>query len=310
MKIGIVGCGTVGTAIKNLFTGRAEIISWDITFSNPYPSSEFSACDCAFVCVPTPSAGDGSANLDSVHDALRRLPTARIVLKSTVPPGTTTELAKEFGKDLCYWPEYISESSYVNPFFADRIESVPFVILGGSATNRAWALGILQRVLGPARQYFQCSELEAELIKYAENAFFATKVTFANEMQRICDAHGADWNMVREGWILDPRISPMHTLAFSHDPGFSGNCLPKDLRAIVASARRNGYEPEFFQEILRSNARFRRGAEAAECSAEPSTRQTQFNGQERAQLGRPVSQEDEVAIAAAVPDIAVERHGD
>ncbi|MCD9878584.1 hypothetical protein [Streptomyces guryensis] len=257
MKIGIVGCGTVGRAVEQLFAGRAEITAWDVAFDNAYPAAELSVCDCVFVCVPTPPTKEGSADLNFVHEALSRLPAARVILKSTVPPGTTSALAKEYKKELCYWPEYISESTYFNPFFGDRIESVPFVILGGAPKNRTWALSILQSILGPTRRYFQCSELEAELIKYTENAFFAAKVTFANEMQRVCAAHGADWNIVREGWILDPRVTPMHTLAFENDPGFDGKCLPKDLSAIVSSAVRNGYEPAFLKEVLRSNARFR-----------------------------------------------------
>jgi UDPglucose 6-dehydrogenase len=261
MKIGIVGYGTVGAAVESLFAGRAEIIIWDVNSDHPYPSSEYASCDCVFLCVPTPSGSDGAADLSFVRDALGNLSATRVILKSTVPPGTTVVLAKEFEKGLCYWPEYISESSYSNPFFVNRIDDVPFVILGGSTDNRAWALAILQQVLGPTRRYFQCSELEAELIKYTENAFFAAKVTFANEMRNLCAAHGADWNVVREGWILDPRVSPMHTLAFAHDPGFGGKCLPKDLQAIVASAQRNGYEPEFLLEVLRSNVRFRKGYE-------------------------------------------------
>ncbi|MET8692042.1 hypothetical protein ABZV65_05790 [Streptomyces bauhiniae] len=258
MKIGIVGCGTVGKAVERLFGGYAEITVWDIAFESAYPAEELSACDCVFLCVPTPSKKDGTADLSNVRDALARLPNTRVILKSTVPPGSTCGLAEEFGKELCYWPEYISESSYFNPFFGDQIESVPFVILGGSAENRTWALSILQPILGPTRRYFQCSELEAELIKYTENAFFAAKVTFANEMQQVCRAHGANWNMVREGWILDPRVTPMHTLAFAHEPGFDGKCLPKDLSAIVASSVENGYEPAFLKEVIRSNARFRR----------------------------------------------------
>ena len=90
-----------------------------------------------------------------------------------------------------------------------------------------------------------------------ENIYFATKVTFANEMRKVCEAFGADYWMVREGWALDPRVDPMHTAVFPQNPGFGGKCLPKDLNALISAAREVGYEAEFFQEVWRSNKRFR-----------------------------------------------------
>ncbi len=260
MKIGVVGRGIVGKAVESLFAQRSTVVAWDITESEPYPTEELTECACVFVCVPTPGGENGEADLTQVKEAIGRIPNNRIVLKSTVPPGATAQLSTLFDKDICYWPEYIGESSYHNPFFTSAIESMPFVVVGGASDTRAWALTVLQRVLGPTKTYFQCSSLEAELIKYIENAFFAAKVTFANEFKKVCEAHQADWNIVREGWILDPRVSPMHTAVFEHDPGFGGKCLPKDLRAIVHSARDLGYEPELLEQVLRSNAQFRNEA--------------------------------------------------
>jgi len=257
MRIGVLGRGVVGRAVEALFSEQHEVVGWDVADGTLYPATELSSCDCVFVCVPTPPADDGSADLTHVRDALRDVPNTRIILKSTVQPKTTELLADEFSKDICYCPEYIGESAYYNPYFADDIYATPFAIVGGERSTRTWALAILQRVLGPTKVYFQCTSLEAELIKYAENTFFATKVTFANEFSRICDAHGADWNVVREGWILDPRVSPMHSLAFSHDPGFGGKCLPKDLSAIIKSSEQHGYGAEFLSQVQRSNRKFR-----------------------------------------------------
>lgn len=89
-----------------------------------------------------------------------------------------------------------------------------------------------------------------------ENAYLATKVTFVNEFRKICEAFGADWHTVREGWLLDPRIEPTHTAAFATAPGFAGKCLPKDLSAIIQAATRSGYDPGLLNEVLRSNERF------------------------------------------------------
>jgi UDPglucose 6-dehydrogenase len=73
-------------------------------------------------------------------------------------------------------------------------------------------------VLGPTKTYFQCSAIEAEIIKYMENSYLATKVSFVNEFRRICETFGADWHAVREGWLLDPRVEPTHTAAFASAP--------------------------------------------------------------------------------------------
>ncbi len=101
---------------------------------------------------------------------------------------------------------------------------VPFVIIGGEQDARRWFIDQMLLVLGPTKTYFQCKGLETELINYAENAFFATKITFVNEYRRVCEAFGADWHSVREDWLLDPRVERMHTAAFEGNRGFAGKC--------------------------------------------------------------------------------------
>jgi UDPglucose 6-dehydrogenase len=129
--------------------------------------------------------------------------------------------------------------------------------LGGDPSARRHFIDLLQPVLGPARTYFQCTAIEAEIIKYMENAYRATKVTFVTEFRRICETFGADWHTVRGGWLLDPRIEPAHTAAFASTPGFGGKCLPKDLAAIIRAAADAGYSPGLLSEVLHSNQRFR-----------------------------------------------------
>ena len=257
MRVGVIGCGRVGQAVIDLFGSVATVTAFDTAKHDIYPAAELGVADFAVVCVPTPPDMDGSADLGAIHDAMARLPTKRVLLKSTVPPGTTEQMEREYGKQICFWPEYVSESTYANPFFPDKIHEVPFVILGGSPEIRHWFIDRLEPILGPTKRYFQCSSTEAEVIKYMENAFFATKVTFVNEFRNICEALGADWHTVREGWILDPRIGPMHTSAFADSPGYGGKCLPKDIAAIVAAAKSAGYSPDLLNQVIASNAGFR-----------------------------------------------------
>ncbi len=264
MRVGVIGLGRVGRAVCELFEPYGEIVGWDEQSGELYPTSALERCDFTVVCVDTPLGDDGRAEITSVTRAVHALPCARVLLKSTVPPGTTARLSDSIDRPICFWPEYVGESTYFNPHFPSRIADAPFVIVGGIETERRWYIERFLPVLGPTKTYFQCSSTEAELVKYAENAFFATKITFVNEYRRICQAFGADWLTVREGWLLDPRVEPMHTAAFERDPGFAGKCLPKDVQAIVAAAADHDYEAALLAEVLASNRRFRTALEAVD----------------------------------------------
>jgi len=255
--VGVIGLGRVGRAVCDLLAAHVRLVTWDRAENQPYPEAELAACDYAVVCVDTPAGTDGTADLSSVMKAAAQVPCERVLLKSTVPPGTTNRLAQSTGKSICYWPEYIGESRYYNPVFPSRIIEVPFVIIGGEPVVRRWFIDRLLPILGPTKTYFQCEAVEAELIKYAENSYFATKITFVNEFRQICEAFAADWHTVREGWLLDPRVERMHTAAFDDEPGFGGKCLPKDMTAIVAAAAAKGYMASLLAEVLATNARLR-----------------------------------------------------
>lgn len=213
--------------------------------------------------------GDGGAcDTSHVRDAVERLPVSRVLLKSTVPPGTTDLLIRATGKHICFSPEYVGESNYHHAYWPNGATDVPFVILGGDPPVRRWFIELLQPVLDPAEVYFQCSAIEAEIMKYMENAHLATKVCFVNGFRRICEIFGADWHTVREGWLLDPRVEPAHTATFGRSPGFAGKCLPKDVSVIVRAATDAGYGPALLAEVLRSNERYR-AQEPAEFAVPP-----------------------------------------
>ena len=256
MKIGIIGMGHVGSTMHGLLANHAQLITYDQASDSEYPHGDLAECDFAIVCVSTPAGPSGACNVTEVHEAVKRLPVSRILIKSTVAPGTTDHLAALTGKQICFCPEYVGQSAYFNPLLADAAE-MPFIVLGGAPETRKWFIDALLPVLGPTKRYFQCTAMEAEIVKYMENTFFATKICFVNEFWEICRTLGADWHTVREGWLLDPRVEPSHTAVFSTDRGFSGKCLPKDTSAIVAAAREAGYEPSLLIEVLTSNDRFR-----------------------------------------------------
>jgi nucleotide sugar dehydrogenase len=257
MKIGIIGLGHVGRAMQGLFARFADLTSYDLQIHSTYPQDDLAKCEFSVVCVDTPMREDGSCNVDNVRAAVTQLPTPRVLLKSTVPPGFTDALTAETGKEICYSPEYFGESNYWSTFVAAGPAGLPFVILGGRPEHRRPMLDDLSTMLGPEKVYFQCTSVEAELIKYMENSYLAAKVTFVNQFFELCETFNADWHTVREGWLLDPRIERSHSEVFRGERGFGGRCLPKDVNAIVAAAENVGYDPHFLRSVLKANSRFR-----------------------------------------------------
>jgi UDP-glucose 6-dehydrogenase len=185
-----------------------------------------------------------------------------ILLKSTVPPGTSDRFAADTGKQICYRPEYMGQSRVPQSTFPILYRRCTFRHPRWAPKIRQWFIDKLLPVLGPTKRHFQCHAVDAELIKYAENAFLSLKICFVHEYRRICETFGSDWHTVPEGWLIDPRVSPMHTAAFADDPGFDGGCLPKDLEAIVAAARSVGYEAPLLRHVHASNELLRSGRAA------------------------------------------------
>lgn len=258
--IEIIGYGVVGQGMARLFRDRFEVVIHD-------PEKNFNRTDIdiipdlSIVCVPTPMGEDGSCDISYVESAIKECKSKLILIKSTVPPETTIKLAKKFKKDICFSPEYMGESKYFTPFWKypdpTNAASHTFVIIGGDKAGEIANYFI--QVMSVDTVYHLCSATEAELIKYAENTFFATKVTFCNEFYDICKAYGVDWKGVREGWLLDPRINKNHTLVFDDDRGFGGRCFPKDTSAIIKAAESKGYEPTLLKAVLATNDKIRNG---------------------------------------------------
>lgn len=179
-----------------------------------------------------------------------------ILIKSTVSPGTTDHLKSTTGKCIVFSPEYIGESTYdVSGTFPTMLAS-PFFTFGGSSSDTKEIASLFSVIGGPNKIYRQTDALSAELAKYMENSFLATKVVFCYEFDQICQAHDRDYQEVRELWLLDPRINSSHTSVFpGNKEPYSGKCLPKDLNAIIAAAREQGYKAGFLEAVDQSNKR-------------------------------------------------------
>ena len=235
--VGIIGLGHVGTITRDALQLRSRVVTYDIAQHREYPYAELVSCDYVVICVNTPSLPTGAADLSQVHAAFEALPpNIPAVLRSTVPPGTTLDLAATHRREVIFWPEYFGETRFHVPTFGP-LDQRPFQIFGAHRTEAfsTW-LDLVAESFGPLVRLYQLPPTEAETVKYMENCYFAVKTTFVNEFRRLCDSLGLDWQSVREGWLLDPRVDRDHSDAFKTAPGYGGRCLPKDVRAILAHA--------------------------------------------------------------------------
>lgn len=256
--VAIVGFGHVGRGMRQLFPD-ARVIDPDKGFGC---MGDAAGCDLVIVCVPTPKLASGACDVSIVEQVVGELSQydSLILVKSTVTPGTCARLSDDHGARVVFSPEYMGESRYWTPpqFPQPRDPmSHGFVILGGARFDCSRVADLLLPVLGPATRFRFMTSTEAELVKYFENAYFALKVTFANEMRRICDASLANYHMVREGWLDDPRVGPMHTAAFKDAPGFDGKCLPKDLAALAHYCRTVGVGSTLLEAVSFTNDQHR-----------------------------------------------------
>jgi UDPglucose 6-dehydrogenase len=252
MKIAIVGYGVVGKGMFKLLQSRHELVVYDPQ-SQP-DKKKLKGCELAIICVPTPSNKDGSCDISIIEDCLKWLKTPLVLIKSTVPPGTTEYLRKKYNKKINFSPEYMGESSYYTPFWKypdpQHAQSHPFVIVGGKEASKI--LNIFMEVMSVDTKYMSVTSEEAECTKYMENTFFALKVAFCNEWFDIAKKFGVDYKKLRELWLLDPRINPNHTLVFEKR-GFGGKCLPKDLKAIIKVVEKKGLNPILLKSVIKSN---------------------------------------------------------
>ncbi|MBQ7155326.1 MAG: UDP-glucose/GDP-mannose dehydrogenase family protein [Synergistaceae bacterium] len=239
---------------RNMREGRLTF-----TTSTAEALTESEAC---FICVGTPQAPDGSANLSYIESAAKDIGQGMtgdllVIVKSTVPVGTNrlvqniieSELAKRASTVKLYMasnPEFLREGSSLTDFLEpDR------VIIGVNDPEGERLFTQLYSFLEPSKLLFM-DTASAEMSKYAANAMLASRISFMNEMAGICEHVGANVESVRRGIGLDERIGKKFLNAGC---GYGGSCFPKDVRALRDFARAAGYEPQILTAIDDVNER-------------------------------------------------------
>lgn len=216
----------------------------------------------AIIAVPTKMNDDGTCDTSIVEEILNRGDHEFYLTKSTVTPGTTKRMALKTGRQLVFSPEYIGEGKYEIPFWLNfphptEMKLHSFHIFGGPKEATEEWIQIWQKIAGWTPRYIQTDSTTAELCKYMENSFLATKKIFCDEFFEIAKAFGVSYPELRELWLADGRIGPAMTLIFPEKRGFSGKCLPKDVNAIVKAAEAAGYSADLIKQVLASNKKFR-----------------------------------------------------
>lgn len=215
-----------------------------------------------FIAVGTPSKKDGSVNMTFIDEVAKSIGENLngykvIATKSTVPVGTGERIrkiiqqhakGKKINFDIVSNPEFLREGSAIEDFMRPNR-----VVVGANSDQ---AIAIMKDLYSPLyliETPFVITNVEtAEMIKYASNAFLATKISFINEIANICERVGADVNIVAKGMGLDQRIGPKFLHA---GPGYGGSCFPKDTLAIAKIAEKHGYRFEIVRAVMQVNER-------------------------------------------------------
>jgi len=215
MRVGVVGVGTVGAAVADNLERYNEVARWD---PDKGYRDAIRGSDIIFICVYD------TGNMELVTSVVQQYASlgAPLVIKTTLRPGTTDDLEERFGAEMAFCPEFLSADTAHEDF-----EHQGYAVIGTRSTR---ALALLRELLTPfASRFLVMEPVQAEILKLAQNAFYAIKVIFANEIADICEVWGNDYEPVRDALYMSPFIGHNH-LDVDHKGyrGFGGACLPKD----------------------------------------------------------------------------------
>lgn len=254
MNIGIVGLGVIGSAAQYGFQKLGHRIAiHDIKLNTKL--FDLLESEIIYICVPTPSNEDGSCNtsiVESVVNELHQLNYKNIIaIKSTVEPGTTSKLINIFSNyKICFVPEFLRERCAVSDF----TENHDLLAIG---TEDSYVFNKIKESHGSyPKNVKQIKPTEAELLKYYSNIFNAMRIIFANEMYEIANRLDADYNNIKEAYVLR-NTKDMYLDVNENFRGYGGVCLPKDTKAMAALCKKLGLDLNLFETIDKENYKFR-----------------------------------------------------
>lgn len=280
-KVGVVGTGYVGGTISSCFDlllkDKVEIREHDKYKDSESLESVVNNSDIIFISVPTPMLDSGACDTSIVESVCEEMNFVAekfkvIVIKSTIPPGSTQKLQEKYRKHtFVFSPEFLTEKRAFEDFLEqDRIilgyerirydEKNNALFCGKKGIDRLERLFLdFTKAQKISAKIVKCSSQEAEMLKYMTNCFLATKVSFCNEIYQICNAVSVDYNSVVNLLKLDKRIGDSHLAVPNYnDFGFGMSCIPKDLNSMIFFAKENGIDPLVLETVWTKNLMVRK----------------------------------------------------
>ena len=260
MNIGIIGQGFVGTAVNEGLAKFYNIETYDIAKDSICKSIDELAIksDVIFVCLPTPMKKNGECYLGILEEVINDLNTTNkckiIVIKSTIPPGTTEKWNKVYDNiDIIFNPEFLTEANSIEDF-----KNQNRIIIGGPRPSSTKVARLFRKAF-PKVPIIKTGSTHAEMVKYVTNCFLATKVSFANEMFKMCNELDIDYDKVIEYAKFDERLGYSHWAVPGPDGdfGFGGHCFPKDMNALIYLGDRLGVDLKTLKSALETNDKVR-----------------------------------------------------
>lgn len=267
-RIGLVGRGFVGEAVLQGMTHAFNVSYYDKRTGYLYSTNTTHCFNVEqvieltdgpiFLCLPTPMRKDGSADISIVEGVVKEISNLSegrtLIIKSTIPPGTTEYLNSTYNRVVCvYNPEFLREATSIEDFKTqDRI------IIGGPHEAVSIVKQMYQHAY-PEVPTTKTSSTIAEMVKYATNCFLATKVSFANEIAQICEKLEIDYDKVVEYATKDKRLGTSHWSVPGPDghKGFGLTCFPKDLNALITLAHTLKTHPTVMEAVWEKNLEVR-----------------------------------------------------
>tara|TARA_R100000664_G_scaffold17057_1_gene25925 strand:- start:43 stop:879 length:837 start_codon:yes stop_codon:yes gene_type:complete len=258
--IGIVGQGFVGTAVRKGMENYYNIETYDLNKECTCRTLEelVEVSSFVFLCLPTPMMKNGKCDLSIVKQTVKKIDDMGeekiLIIKSTIPPGTTDMLNSESRNvSIVFNPEFLTEANFLDDF-----KNQNRIIVGGPRPYSTKVSNLFKKVF-PKTPIIKTHSTIAEMVKYFTNCFLATKVSFANEFKEYCDKVGMDYDKVLQYALYDDRIGKTHFSVPGPDGnlGFGGSCFPKDVNALIYEMEKKNVTPSVLSGVWNKNLKVR-----------------------------------------------------
>ena len=261
-NIGIIGQGFVGTATREGLKEHFNVYTYDkycVEKSTcPDMLEVCTVSKIVFVCLPTPMKKNGSCDLSILESVVYEIDEYDldniVVIKSTIPPGTTAMFNKNCKNiQVVFNPEFLTEANYIEDF-----KNQNRIIIGGPRPASTIVKNMFTKVFQEV-PIIKTGSNTAESVKYFINTFLSTKVSFANEFKQICDQTDVDYDKVVEYALYDERLGKSHFSTPGPDgrAGFGGSCFPKDINALIYFADALGVKASVLSAVWQKNLEVR-----------------------------------------------------